>query len=66
MTGRFTGRRYAINCDKIKQELGWSQSVDFAEGLEKTVRWYLENPEWVREVESGEYRSWIEQNYGSR
>ncbi len=59
-------KRYAINCDKLKNQLGWRQSVDFSQGLEKTVRWYLDNPEWVQSVESGEYRTWIEKNYASR
>jgi len=58
--------RYAINCDKIKKELGWKQSVDFEKGLELTVRWYLDNQAWVEEVRSGEYSRWIEKNYGSR
>jgi dTDP-glucose 4,6-dehydratase len=59
-------RRYAINCDKIKKELGWKQSVDFDEGLDKTIHWYLENDAWIRSVQSGEYRKWIEKNYGKR
>ncbi len=53
-------RRYAINCIKIKQELGWHQNTDFNEGLDKTIRWYLDNEEWVKRIISGEYRSWIE------
>ena len=52
--------RYAINCDKIKRELGWKQSVDFEKGLELTVCWYLDNQAWVEEVRSGEYSRWIE------
>jgi dTDP-glucose 4,6-dehydratase len=59
-------KRYAINCDKLKQELGWQQTVNFPEGLELTVRWYLEHQGWVRGVESGEYRRWIEKNYAER
>ncbi|MCX8084254.1 MAG: dTDP-glucose 4,6-dehydratase [Calditerrivibrio sp.] len=59
-------RRYAINCDKIKRELGWRQSVDFEEGLSKTVDWYLNNTDWVSHVKSGEYKRWIEKNYGKR
>jgi dTDP-glucose 4,6-dehydratase len=58
--------RYAINCDKIKNELGWAQTVDFEEGLRITVRWYLSNDEWISRIKSGEYRSWIEKNYSSR
>lgn len=59
-------RRYAINCDKIKSELGWKQDYNFKEGLEATVDWYLNNPEWIDHVKSGEYQNWIEKNYGDR
>jgi len=59
-------RRYAINCDKIKNKLGWKQSVDFEKGLEKTVDWYLNNKEWVETVKSGEYKKWVEMNYDKR
>jgi len=59
-------RRYAINCDKIKNELGWKQDYDFEKGLELTIDWYLDNDEWISRVRSGEYRKWIEKNYGSR
>ncbi len=59
-------RRYAIDCSKIKDELGWKQSVDFAEGLQRTVDWYLSNPEWIQKVTSGEYRKWIDTNYRNR
>lgn len=58
--------RYAIDCTKIKTELNWEQSVSFREGLETTVRWYLENPDWVKHIFSGEYRNWIEKNYDRR
>lgn len=59
-------RRYAINCDKLKKELGWRQSVDFDEGLDRTVGWYLDNTEWIARVRSGEYLKWIEKNYEAR
>lgn len=59
-------RRYAINCDKIKQRLGWKQSVDFPLGLQRTVDWYLNNMNWVNKVKSGEYLRWIELNYANR
>ncbi len=59
-------RRYAINCDKIKKELGWKQSVNFDEGLDKTVKWYLENQQWIDNVKSGEYKKWMEKNYSER
>ncbi len=59
-------RRYAIDCSKIKQELGWTQSVSFEQGLRKTVRWYLEHEAWVQRVRSGAYREWIAKNYEQR
>ena len=59
-------RRYAIDCSKIEQELGWHPSVTFEQGLDLTVRWYLENPQWVDHVRSGAYREWIAENYGNR
>jgi dTDP-glucose 4,6-dehydratase len=59
-------RRYAINCDKLKQEMGWRQAHDFDNGLDRTIRWYLDNDEWVMRVRSGEYRKWIEKNYEKR
>jgi dTDP-glucose 4,6-dehydratase len=59
-------RRYAIDCSKIKKELGWTQSLTFEEGLRKTVRWYLGNQVWVDNVLSGEYKTWIEKNNGKR
>ncbi|GAB4487439.1 MAG: dTDP-glucose 4,6-dehydratase [Thermodesulfovibrionales bacterium] len=59
-------RRYAIDCTKIKQELGWRQRHDFGSGLRETVRWYLRNSGWVESVRSGEYRDWLAKNYGER
>ena len=56
-------RRYAINCDKIKIELNWKQSVTFDEGLDITVDWYLNNTSWIENIKSGEYQKWIEKNY---
>lgn len=49
-------RRYAIDASKIRRELGWTPAQDFESGLEKTVRWYLENPQWVERIANGEYR----------
>ena len=56
-------RRYAIDCTKIKNELGWKQSVTFEEGLAKTVCWYIENSEWTESIRSKSYQKWIEDNY---
>jgi len=50
----------------LKNELGWKQSVDFDGGLERTIKWYLENEQWIERVKSGEYREWVERNYGER
>jgi dTDP-glucose 4,6-dehydratase len=58
--------RYAINCDKIKNNIGWKQSVNFEQGLEQTIDWYLSNPKWIADVKSGAYKSWIENNYEKR
>ncbi len=59
-------RRYAINAEKIKRELGWQPSVSVEQGLRKTVEWYLANREWVRGVTSGDYLKWLETNYATR
>jgi dTDP-glucose 4,6-dehydratase len=59
-------RRYAIDCSKIKRELGWKQSVSFEEGLGRTIDWYLANPGWIESIRSGEYKNWVKQNYGDR
>ena len=59
-------RRYAINCDKIKQEFGWRQEYDFEEGLDMTINWYMDNKDWVDRLRSGEYRKWLEKNYKLR
>ncbi len=59
-------RRYAIDSSKIERELGWRPSVSFEEGLNRTVRWYLEHEEWVAHVRSGAYAVWIRKNYQER
>jgi len=59
-------RRYAIDARKIERELGWKPAETFATGIRKTVRWYLDNAEWVGRVTSGEYRQWLDQNYRAR
>ena len=57
--------RYAIDSTKLHKELGWEPSLQFEEGIEKTVRWYLENQEWLDDVTSGDYQSYYEKMYGS-
>jgi dTDP-glucose 4,6-dehydratase len=59
-------RRYAIDARKIESELGWRPARDFHAGLTETVRWYLDNPKWLEDVVSGDYRNWYERNYGER
>ena len=59
-------RRYAIDARKISGELGWTPAETFETGLRKTVEWYLANEAWVKDVTSGAYQHWMEQNYGSR
>jgi dTDP-glucose 4,6-dehydratase len=56
-------RRYAIDCAKITRELGWAPRETFETGIRKTVRWYLDNREWVEGVASGSYRDWIGKQY---
>lgn len=58
--------RYAIDSTKLKNELGWEPSLQFEEGIEKTVRWYLDNPEWLDHVTSGSYQAYYEKMYGSK
>ncbi|EHH0749909.1 TPA: dTDP-glucose 4,6-dehydratase [Vibrio vulnificus] len=58
-------RRYAIDAAKIERELGWKPVESFESGIEKTVRWYLDNQEWVKNVQSGEYQQWVDQQYGA-
>jgi len=59
-------RRYAIDQRRIAGDLGWQPQVRFEQGLRDTVRWYLEHEDWVRTVESGEYRRWLDLNYTGR
>ena len=56
-------RRYAIDARKIERELGWKPAESFESGIRKTVRWYLDNADWVARVTSGEYRQWIDRHY---
>jgi dTDP-glucose 4,6-dehydratase len=59
-------RRYAVDCSKLQQELGWKPAENFEGGIRKTVEWYLANLPWAEEITSGNYRKWIEQNYAER
>ena len=56
-------RRYAVNADKIRSELGWAPVETFETGLVKTVQWYLANQHWLKNVISGQYRHWVERQY---
>ena len=58
-------RRYAMDTSKIERELGWHPQETFETGMEKTVRWYLEHDDWVREVTSGSYRQWMARHYAT-
>ena len=58
--------RYAIDSRKLQSELGWEPSLQFEEGIEKTVRWYLDNEQWVNNVTSGDYRRYYEEMYSNR
>ena len=58
--------RYAIDSTKLKNELGWEPSLQFEEGIERTVRWYLDNQAWLDSVTSGEYEKYYEKMYGRR
>lgn len=58
-------RRYAMDTSKIERELGWRPQETFATGLNKTVRWYLEHDDWVRDVTSGSYRQWMAKHYAT-
>lgn len=58
--------RYAIDASKIQAELGWTPKETFETGMRRTVQWYLTNTEWVDRIRTGDYRKWIEENYGAR
>lgn len=59
-------RRYAIDAGKLERELGWKPAETFETGIRKTVQWYLDHQDWVSNVLSGEYQSWVEKNYANR
>ena len=58
--------RYAIDANKLETELGWRAQENFESGIRKTVQWYLDNPEWVQGVTRGNYRQWMQQQYGTK
>ena len=58
-------RRYAIDARKLEAELGWKPAETFDTGIRKTVEWYLANPEWVQNVQSGAYREWLQKQYSA-
>lgn len=58
--------RYAIDCSKVKREMGWVPSPSLDKRLRETVEWYIKNQDWVTHIESGDYRNWIELNYQAR
>ncbi len=59
-------QRYAIDASKLKNDLNWSPSIEFEEGLENTVQWYLDNSEWLDNVTSGDYKKYYDQQYNAR
>ncbi len=59
-------RRYAIDARKLERELGWKPAETFESGIRKTVRWYLDNADWVANVQSGAYRDWVSTHYNGR
>jgi dTDP-glucose 4,6-dehydratase len=59
-------RRYAVDARRIERELGWRPAETFETGIRKTVRWYLDNADWVAHVQSGTYRDWVATNYSDR
>ena len=58
-------RRYAIDARKIERELGWRPAESFESGIRKTVQWYLDNPTWIANVQSGAYREWVSKQYAA-
>ena len=59
-------RRYALDCTKLKTELGWRRTWEFGLGLADTIRWYQENSAWLRETRTGEYLKYFDRHYASR
>jgi dTDP-glucose 4,6-dehydratase len=59
-------RRYAIDARKLERELGWKPAETFETGIRKTVQWYLDNSQWVQNVQSGSYRDWLQKQYAAK
>jgi dTDP-glucose 4,6-dehydratase len=59
-------RRYALDCSKAEEELGWKRMISLDEGLRRTIEWYESNLEWLASVNEGEYRSYYEKYYNNR
>ena len=59
-------KRYAIDCSKIKNELGWKPAYNFEEGLKETIQWYIDNEEWVNNCITGEYMEYYQKNYAGK
>ena len=51
-------RRYAINSEKLQNQIGWKPKTNFSEGIQKTIKWYCENPDWLKRIQTGEYRKY--------
>jgi len=58
--------RYAIDATKLKEDLGWEPSLQFEEGIRNTIEWYLDNDDWLKNVTSGEYQNYYNQQYAQR
>jgi len=56
-------QRYAIDFNKLETELGWVPAESFKTGIKKTIKWYVDNTDWTNRIKSGEYMSWIKQQY---
>ena len=59
-------RRYSLSDEKLKREIGWQAQVQFDDGIEKTVRWYLDNKSWWEPIIDGDYRAYYERQYGTK
>jgi dTDP-glucose 4,6-dehydratase len=59
-------RRYAIDADKIRNELGWQPKFNYEDGIKETIRWYLSNKEWMEQVTSGSYQQYYDTQYKDR